>query len=184
MQTRAGTRATLFLVALSSCSTIVSHRCSVMGRGKQWSADTVREVKTLMNIGLPLLRIAAQTGVVLQTLRSFSARLKKGYNCDKHSTHCGARPKQTDEMRRSVSDHLLARPRASVLGTSACGSTRGCRKTSPPLTSGSPNTGSTRSLRTTQARWSVALSTCVTGRWVLFSSCRPGAKSTRTRGLT
>ena len=44
--------------------------------------------------------------------------------------------------------------------TSACGSTKGCRNTSPPLTSGSPNTCSTRSLRTTQARWSVALSAC------------------------
>ena len=72
-------RLSVFLVALSSCSTTVFHPCSAMGRGKQWSADTVREVKTLMNIGLPLLRIAAQTDVVLQTLRSFSARLKKGY---------------------------------------------------------------------------------------------------------
>ena len=57
----------MILVALSSGSTIVFHPCSAMGRGKQWSADTVREVKTLMNIGLPLPRTAAQTGVVLQT---------------------------------------------------------------------------------------------------------------------
>ena len=54
-----------------------------MGRGKQWSAGTVREVKTLMNIGLSLSRVAAQTGIVLQALRSFSARLKKGYIGDK-----------------------------------------------------------------------------------------------------
>ena len=87
-------RLSVFPVALSSCSTIVFHPCSAMGRGKQWSADTVREVKTLMNIGLALPRIPAQTGVVLQPLRSFSAR--------------------TDEMRRWVSDYLLARPRASV----------------------------------------------------------------------
>ena len=85
-----------------------------MGRGKQWSTDTVREVKTLMNIGLPLPRIAAQTGVVLRTLRSFSARLKKGYICDKHSTHRGALPKQTDEMRRWIASYLLAKPKASV----------------------------------------------------------------------
>ena len=45
--------------------------------------------------GLPLPRIAAQTGVVLQTLRSFSARVKKVYTGDKHSNHRGARPKQT-----------------------------------------------------------------------------------------
>ena len=109
-------RLSVFLVALSSCSTIVFHLCSAVGRGKQWSADTVREVKTLMNIGLPLTRVAAQTGVVLQTLRSFSARLKKGYICDKHSNHRGARPKQTDEMRRWISDYLLARPKASVSG--------------------------------------------------------------------
>ena len=62
-----------------------------MGRGKQWSVATVLQVKTLMNIGLTLPRIAAQTGVVLQTLRSFSARLKKGYIFDKHSNHRGAR---------------------------------------------------------------------------------------------
>ena len=37
-----------------------------MESGKQWSADTVRAVRTLMNIGLPLPRIAAQTGVALQ----------------------------------------------------------------------------------------------------------------------
>ena len=43
-----------------------------MGRGKQWSADTVLQVKSLMSIGLPLPCIAARTGV-LQTLRSFSA---------------------------------------------------------------------------------------------------------------
>ena len=67
-----------------------------------------------MSIGLPLPRIAAQTGVVLQTLRSFSARLKKGYPGEKHSNHRGARSKQTDEVKRWVSDHLLARPRASV----------------------------------------------------------------------
>ena len=85
-----------------------------MGSGKQWSADTVRQVKTLMNIGLPLPRIAAQTGVVLQTLRSFSARVKKGYTGDEHGNHLSARPKQTDDMRRWVSDYLLARPRASV----------------------------------------------------------------------
>ena len=42
------------------------HNCSAMGRGKQWSVDTVRQVKALMSIGLPLPRIAAQTGVVLQ----------------------------------------------------------------------------------------------------------------------
>ena len=107
-------RSSVFLVALSSCSTIVFHPCSVMGSGKQWSADTVLQVKTLMSIGLPLPRIAAQTGVVLQTLRSFSARLKKGYIGDKHSNHSGARSKQTDEMRRWVSDYLLVRPRASV----------------------------------------------------------------------
>ena len=41
-----------------------------MGRGKQVSADTVRQVKALMSIGLPLPRIAAQTGVVLQTLQA------------------------------------------------------------------------------------------------------------------
>ena len=51
-----------------------------------------------MNIGLPLPRIAAQTGVVLQTLRSFSARVKKGYTGNKHSNHRGA----------------LAKPNASV----------------------------------------------------------------------
>ena len=67
-----------------------------------------------MSIGLPLPRIAAQTGVVLQTLRSFSARLKKGCICEKHSNHRGAHTKQTDEMRRWVSDYLIARPRASV----------------------------------------------------------------------
>ena len=67
-----------------------------------------------MSIGLPLPRIAAQTGVVLQTLRSFSARLKKGLICEKHSNHRGAPAKQTAEMRRWVSDYLLARPRASV----------------------------------------------------------------------
>ena len=36
------------------------------------------------------------------------------YICDKHSNHCGARSRQTDEMRRWVSDYLLARSRASV----------------------------------------------------------------------
>ena len=71
-----------------------------MGSGKQWSVDTVRQVKTLMSIGLPLPCIAAQTGVVLQTLRSFSARVKKGYTRDKHSNHRGAPVKQTDEMKR------------------------------------------------------------------------------------
>ena len=53
-----------------------------MGSGKQWSVDTVRQVKALMTIGLPLPRIATQTGVVLQTLRSFSARVKKGFTND------------------------------------------------------------------------------------------------------
>ena len=101
-------------MALSSCSAIVFHPCSVMGSGNHWSVGTVREVKTLMNIGLPLPRIAAQTGVVLQTLRSFSACGKKGYTGDKHSNHRGALPKQTDEMRRWVSDHLLAKPNACV----------------------------------------------------------------------
>ena len=56
-----------------------------MGRGKQWSTATVLQVKTLINIGLPLPRIATQTGVVLQTLRRFSARVKKGYTGDKWS---------------------------------------------------------------------------------------------------
>ena len=56
-----------------------------MGRGKQWSTATVLQVKTLINIGLPLPRTAAQTGVVLQTLRRFSARVKKGYTGDKWS---------------------------------------------------------------------------------------------------
>ena len=63
-------RLSVSLVALSSCSTIVFDPCSAMGRGKQWSADTVREVKTLMNIGLPLPRIAAQTGVVSRSIFS------------------------------------------------------------------------------------------------------------------
>ena len=53
-----------------------------------------------MRIGLPLPRIAAQTGVVLQTLRSFCARLKKGYIGEKHSNHRGAPAKQTNEMMR------------------------------------------------------------------------------------
>ena len=101
-------------MALSSCSAIVFHPCSVMGSGEHWSVGTVREVKTLMNIGLPLPRIAAQTGVVQQTLRSFSARVKKGYTRDKHSNHRGALSKQTDEMRRWVSSYLLAKPNASV----------------------------------------------------------------------
>ena len=56
-----------------------------------------------MSIGLPLPRVAAQTGVVLQTLRSFSARLKKGYIGEKHSNHRCAPAKQTAEMRRWVS---------------------------------------------------------------------------------
>ena len=85
-----------------------------MGSGKQWSVDTVRQVKALMSIGLPLPRIAAQTGVVLQTLRKFSARLKKGHIGEKHSNHRGAPAKQTDEMRHWVSEYLIARPRASV----------------------------------------------------------------------
>ena len=55
------------------------HPCCAMGSGKQWSIGTVCQVKVLMSLGLPLSRIAAKTGVVLQTLRSFSARLKKGY---------------------------------------------------------------------------------------------------------
>ena len=107
-------RLSVFLVALSSCSTIFFHPYSAMGRGKQWSADTVLQLKTLMNIGLPLPRIAAQTGVVLQTLQRFSARVKKGYTGDKHGNHRGARPKQTDEMKRWNSDYLLANPTTSV----------------------------------------------------------------------
>ena len=51
---------------------------------------------------------------MLQTLGSFSARLKKGYIGEKHSNHRGAPAKQTDEMRRWVPDYLIARPRASV----------------------------------------------------------------------
>ena len=74
-----------------------------MGRGKEWTDATVLQVKTLMNIGLPLPRIAAQTGVVLQTLRRFSARVKKGHTGDKHGSHRGANAKQTDEMRHSSS---------------------------------------------------------------------------------
>ena len=107
-------RSSVFLVALSSCSAIVFHPCSVTGRGKQWSVDNFRQVKTLMNIGQPLPRIAAQTSVVLQTLRRFSARVKKGYTGDKHGNHRGARSKQTDEMRRWISSYLLAKPNASV----------------------------------------------------------------------
>ena len=42
--------------------------------------------------------VSQRTGAVLQTLRSFSARLKKGYICDKHSNHRGAPAKQTDEI--------------------------------------------------------------------------------------
>ena len=85
-----------------------------MGSGKQWSAGTVRQVKTLMSIGLPLPRIAALTGVVLQTLRHNSACVKKGYTGDKHGNHRGAPTKQTDEMRRWVSDYFLPKPKASV----------------------------------------------------------------------
>ena len=85
-----------------------------MGSGKQWSVDTVRKVKTLMSSGLPLPRISAKTGVVLQMVRSFSARVKKGFSGDKHGSHRGARSKQTDEMRSWVSDHLIAKPNASV----------------------------------------------------------------------
>ena len=81
-----------------------------MGSGKQWSDETVRQVKAMIIIGLPLPRIATQTGVVLQTLRSFSARVKEGYTRDKHSSHL----KQTDEMKHWVSDHLIAKQKSSV----------------------------------------------------------------------
>ena len=108
----------VFPCLFSSCEchspAIVFHPCSVMKTGKQWSVDTIRQVKALMSIGLPLPRIAAQTGVVLQTLRRFSARLKEGHISEKHSNHRGAPAKQTDEMKRWVSDYLLARPRANV----------------------------------------------------------------------
>ena len=108
----------VFSWLLSSCEchspAIVFHPCSVMGTGEQWSVDTVRQVKALMSFGLPLPRIATQTGVVLQTLRSISARLKKGCIGEKHSNHRGAHTMQTDEMKRWVSDHLLAKPKASV----------------------------------------------------------------------
>ena len=66
------------------------------------------------SVGLPLPRIAAQTGVVLQRLRSFSARVKKAHKGDKHSNHRGAPAKQTDEMRRWISAYLLAKPTTRI----------------------------------------------------------------------
>ena len=98
-------RLSVFVVALSSCSTMVFHPCSAMGRGKQWSADTVLQVKTLMSIGLPLPRIA--------DIAQRQCPLEKGlYLRQAKQSPWWAR--EADEMRRWVSDYLLARPRASV----------------------------------------------------------------------
>ena len=85
-----------------------------MGSGRQWSVDTVRQVQALMSFGLPLPRIAVLTGVVLQTLRRFSARMKKWLHGRQARRSLCAHTKQTDEMRRWISDYLLAKPDASV----------------------------------------------------------------------
>ena len=49
-------------------------------------------------VGLPLPRIAAQTGVVLQRLRSFSARVKKAYTGEaQQSLWCAREGDRRDE---------------------------------------------------------------------------------------
>lgn len=85
-----------------------------MGRGKQWSHQTTEDVKSLMALGIPLPRIASRTGVKLQTLRSFSARLKKGLIGAKHSNHRGGHSKQCAEMQAWTSDFLTTHPGASI----------------------------------------------------------------------
>ena len=60
-----------------------------------------------MSIGLPLPRIAVQTGIVLQTLRSFSAREEK-----LHGRQAQQSPWCAREADRR--DYLLAKPNASV----------------------------------------------------------------------
>ena len=94
----------------------------------------------------------------LQPIRSDAGRAQT------HSSEVEVRPQRTwrwiQRGSASRTNHSSDAAKSWCHRTSACGSTKGCRNTSPPLTSGSPNTCSTRSLRTTQARWSVALSTC------------------------
>ena len=49
---------------------------------------------------------------VIAELVFFSARVKKGHRRDEHSCHRGAHSKQTDEMKRWVSDYLIAKPKS------------------------------------------------------------------------
>ena len=86
----------------------------------RWSVDTIRQVKALMSIGLPLPRIAAETGVVLQTLRSFSARDTCVLECEGFSRHS---ERDSRSLRENVIPHTRA-PHEFMMASSSSNETK------------------------------------------------------------
>ena len=102
-----------------------------MGRSKQWSVDTVRQVKVLMSIGFATAYRSAD-GRRAADAALFQCQCEEGPQ-ERRAQPRGAHSKETDEMKRWDSVYLIAKPksRENVIHTHVRHTSSWCRHLHP-----------------------------------------------------